>query len=128
PFQFGPRRSLALDADSGTSRSTLIHDPAARRRDSRGDRWGRDEDGGRENSRGSARCLLHVTEEFQHSLMRRGIRDPWRWMMPRGDKSKYSDKQKRKAEHIEESYESRGTPDSEAERRAWATVNKESGG
>ena len=48
--------------------------------------------------------------------------------MPRGDKSKYSDKQKRKAEHIEESYEGRGVPKDEAERRAWATVNKESGG
>ncbi|MBB5574434.1 MULTISPECIES: plasmid stabilization protein [Rhizobium] len=48
--------------------------------------------------------------------------------MPRGDKSAYTDKQKRKAEHIEESYESRGVPDEEAERRAWATVNKESGG
>jgi plasmid stabilization system protein ParE len=48
--------------------------------------------------------------------------------MPRGDKSKYSDKQKRKAEHIEEGYEDRGIPEKEAERRAWATVNKESGG
>jgi plasmid stabilization system protein ParE len=48
--------------------------------------------------------------------------------MARGDKSKYSDKQKRKAEHIEESYESRGVSEKEAERRAWATVNKESGG
>ncbi len=48
--------------------------------------------------------------------------------MPRGDKSAYTDKQKRKAEHIEESYESRGTPAKEAARRAWATVNKESGG
>jgi plasmid stabilization system protein ParE len=48
--------------------------------------------------------------------------------MARGDKSKYSDKQKRQAEHIEESYESRGVPEDEAERRAWATVNKESGG
>src|SRR3954469_19827265 len=48
--------------------------------------------------------------------------------MPRGDKGKYTDKQKRKAEHIEESYESRGTPEKEAKRRAWATVNKESGG
>jgi plasmid stabilization system protein ParE len=44
--------------------------------------------------------------------------------MPRGDKSKYTDKQKRKAEHIEESYEERGVPAEEAERRAWATVNK----
>jgi hypothetical protein len=48
--------------------------------------------------------------------------------MPRGDKSKYTVKQKRKAEHIEEGYEARGTPKPEAERRAWATVNKESGG
>src|SRR5262249_15497445 len=48
--------------------------------------------------------------------------------MPRGDKSKYTDKQKRKAEHIEEGYEKRGVSDKEAERRAWATVNKESGG
>jgi plasmid stabilization system protein ParE len=48
--------------------------------------------------------------------------------VPRGDKSAYTDKQKRKAEHIEESYESRGVDQDEAERRAWATVNKESGG
>lgn len=48
--------------------------------------------------------------------------------MPRGDKSKYTDKQKRQAEHIEEGYEKRGVPEEEAERRAWATVNKISGG
>jgi len=48
--------------------------------------------------------------------------------MPRGDKSKYTDKQERKADHIAESYEQRGVPEGEAERRAWATVNKESGG
>ena len=48
--------------------------------------------------------------------------------MPRGDKSAYSGKQKRKAEHIEEGYEDRGVSKDEAERRAWATVNKESGG
>jgi plasmid stabilization system protein ParE len=48
--------------------------------------------------------------------------------MARGDKSKYTDKQKRQAEHIEEGYERRGTSKSEAERRAWATVNKETGG
>lgn len=48
--------------------------------------------------------------------------------MPRGDKSAYSDKQKRRARHIEEGYESRGIPEDEAERRAWATVNKETGG
>ena len=43
--------------------------------------------------------------------------------MPRGDKSAYTDKQKRQAEHIEEGYESRCVSDKEAERRAWATVN-----
>jgi plasmid stabilization system protein ParE len=48
--------------------------------------------------------------------------------MPRGDKSSYTSKQKRKAEHIEEGYEKRGVSDQEAERRAWATVNKETGG
>jgi hypothetical protein len=48
--------------------------------------------------------------------------------MPRGDKSSYTTKQKRQAEHIEEGYEKRGTPKEEAERRAWATVNKSSGG
>src|SRR5437763_6376151 len=48
--------------------------------------------------------------------------------MPRGDKSKYTDKEKRQAEHIEEGYEKRGIPEEEAERRAWATVNKETGG
>lgn len=48
--------------------------------------------------------------------------------MPRGDKSAYTDRQKRQAEHIEESYESRGVSGDEAERRAWATVNKETGG
>jgi plasmid stabilization system protein ParE len=48
--------------------------------------------------------------------------------MARGSKSKYTSKQKRKAEHIEEGYEKRGTSKKEAERRAWATVNKDSGG
>jgi plasmid stabilization system protein ParE len=48
--------------------------------------------------------------------------------MPRGDKDKYTDKQIRKAEHIEESYEQRGLSEEEAERRAWATVNKQDGG
>ena len=43
--------------------------------------------------------------------------------MPRGDKSSYTDKQKRQAEHIEEGYEDRGVSKDEAERRAWATVN-----
>ena len=44
--------------------------------------------------------------------------------MPRGDKSKYTGKQKRQAEHIEEGYEKRGIGEDEAERRAWATVNR----
>ena len=48
--------------------------------------------------------------------------------MPRGDKSAYSDKQKRQAEHIEDGYKDRGIPNDEAERRAWATVNKATGG
>jgi plasmid stabilization system protein ParE len=48
--------------------------------------------------------------------------------MPRGSKSAYTDKQKRQAEHIEEGYEKRGVSEDEAERRAWATVNKETGG
>jgi hypothetical protein len=48
--------------------------------------------------------------------------------MPRGDKSKYSNRQKRQAEHIEEGYERRGVGKGEAERRAWATVNRMTGG
>ena len=44
--------------------------------------------------------------------------------MPQGDKSAYTDKQKRQADHIEEGYEKRGLSSDEAERRAWATVNK----
>jgi plasmid stabilization system protein ParE len=48
--------------------------------------------------------------------------------MPRGDKSAYTAKQKRKAAHIEEGYEERGLSEREAERRAWATVNKQDGG
>ncbi|HVF41782.1 MAG TPA: hypothetical protein VM936_02155 [Pyrinomonadaceae bacterium] len=48
--------------------------------------------------------------------------------MARGDKGKYTDKQKRQAEHIEEGYEERGASKEEAERRAWATVNAAHGG
>ena len=48
--------------------------------------------------------------------------------MPRGDKSKYTQKQDRQAEHIEEGYEKRGVAKKEAQRRAWATVNAETGG
>ena len=48
--------------------------------------------------------------------------------MPQGSKAKYTDKQKRMAKHIEDSYEDKGTSETEAKRRAWATVNKETGG
>jgi plasmid stabilization system protein ParE len=48
--------------------------------------------------------------------------------MPRGDKSSYTDKQKRMARDIEKGYEDRGVDEKEAERRAWATVNKETHG
>jgi len=48
--------------------------------------------------------------------------------MPQGDKSAYTDKQKRQARKIEEGYEEQGVSEDEAERRAWATVNKMSGG
>ena len=48
--------------------------------------------------------------------------------MPQGDKSSYTNRQMRKAEHIEEGYEERGVSKKEAERRAWATVNKQEGG
>ena len=60
----------------------------------------------------------------------RGLAGPCsgRRIMPRGDKSSYTSKQKRKAQHIEEGYEQAGVGKEEAERRAWATVNKETGG
>jgi plasmid stabilization system protein ParE len=48
--------------------------------------------------------------------------------MPRGSKSSYTDKQDRQADHIKEGYEKKGVSKGEAERRAWATVNKQDGG
>jgi len=48
--------------------------------------------------------------------------------MPQGDKDKYTDKQKRQAEHIEESYEKKGVSEEKAEEIAWSTVNKQDGG
>lgn len=48
--------------------------------------------------------------------------------MPQGDKTSYTDKQKRQAEHIEDSYKEKGVSQDEAEERAWRTVNKQSGG
>lgn len=56
------------------------------------------------------------------------LRDHGTSVMARGDKSSYTEKQKGLARHIEEGYEKRGTPRKEAERRAWATVNKETKG
>lgn len=47
--------------------------------------------------------------------------------MPRGSKEAYTNKQKRQAKHIENSYEDKGVSHKEAEKRAWATVNKQSG-
>lgn len=52
----------------------------------------------------------------------------WEVIMARGSKAKYSSKQKRQAKHIEEGYEKKGVAKKEAKRRAWATVNKETGG
>jgi hypothetical protein len=49
-------------------------------------------------------------------------------IMPQGSKDSYTDKQKRKAEHIEEGYKAKGVSSEEAEKRAWATVNKQDGG
>jgi hypothetical protein len=74
--------------------------------------------------------------EFEHEILRGAVfaeltnTNPMEgeWTMPRGDKGAYTDKQKRQAEHIEEGYEDRGVSKKTAEARAWATVNKESGG
>jgi len=49
-------------------------------------------------------------------------------VMPQGSKDSYTSKQKRQARHIEQGYEEKGVGTKEAERRAWATVNKETGG
>jgi hypothetical protein len=68
---------------------------------------------------------LHRSHEFTQGIFCRAAQEE---AVPRGDKSTYTDKQERKAQHIEQSYESRGVPEKEAERRAWATVNKDDGG
>lgn len=67
----------------------------------------------------------HILEQAKDEVRARFVR---RGAMPQGDKSSYSDKQKRKAEHVEQSYEERGASKKDAESHAWATVNKESGG
>src|SRR6202011_2784280 len=69
-----------------------------------------------ELGRADPRCEVWDPQEMRETIM------------PRGDKSSYTDKQKRQAEHIEEGYEKKGVSKDEAEARAWATVNKESGG
>ncbi|HEY3519878.1 MAG TPA: hypothetical protein VGK80_02420 [Rhodanobacteraceae bacterium] len=63
-----------------------------------------------------------------YDVRARGARHQGGSDMPRGDKSSYTGKQKRKAEHIEESYEERGVSKGEAEERAWRTVNKQDKG
>jgi hypothetical protein len=74
-------------------------------------------------SNGKRRRNIHGLRAFFGQRNNRGS-----GVMARGDKSSYTGRQKRKARHIEEGYEERGVPEKEAERRAWATVNKEEGG
>jgi hypothetical protein len=79
-------------------------------------------------------CPLLAYPPSKHHLLARfyvintGIFNGKEEAMPQGDKSAYTDKQKRKAEHIEESYKEKGVSEKEAEKRAWATVNKQDGG
>ena len=70
-----------------------------------------------------AGCSSCVHFSIKHSIYNGGDR-----IMPQGSKAKYSEKQKRKAEHIESSYELKGVPEKTAAAIAWATVNKQSGG
>ena len=72
-------------------------------------------------------CSAYLAMELLNELLVQAKLNR-RIIMPRGDKSKYTDKQERKADHIAEGYEKRGVPEKEAERRAWATVNKDDGG
>jgi hypothetical protein len=75
-----------------------------------------------------------MARELLHSLMlcwpnrRDAVLSAKERIMARGSKAKYTDKQKRRAEHIEKGYEKQGVSKKESERRAWATVNKMSGG
>ena len=72
---------------------------------------------------------LTPTSCLHHAHRRRLKERPdWSTAMPRGDKSAYTEKQKRQAEHIEESEREQGRSKEEAERIAWATVNKQDGG
>jgi hypothetical protein len=69
-----------------------------------------------------------VTRLVIHLPLMTGGKGPWMvkrlQLVPRGDKSRYTDKEKRQADHIEEGYEERGLSEEESKRRAWATVNK----
>src|SRR3954462_10516350 len=76
----------------------------------------------------SASSFAYVSPGYRRLSARCASRHRKEAVMPQGDKGKYTDKQKRKAEHIAEGYEDRGVSDKEAKSRAWATVNKESGG
>jgi hypothetical protein len=73
-------------------------------------------------------CGWHGTCDCMRAEIVRARQSEGGHIMPRGDKSRYTDKQKRQAEHVEEGYEKRGVPEQEAARRAWATVNKVHGG
>src|SRR6185437_895193 len=76
-----------------------------------------------------ARTRRHVPPTYRsYDVRGHGAQHQGGFDMPRGDKSSYTDKQKRKAEHIEESYEDRGVSKGEAEERAWRTVNKQDKG
>ena len=93
--------------------------------------WSKIEDGERRRE-----LEAHIREQRRHErASRRGsLKTPHgdaqrkEQSMPRGEKTKYTKKQKRQANHIEEGYEERGLPEEEAERRAWATVNRMTGG
>lgn len=76
------------------------------------------------------RTAVRVTLLIGNSIRRYGLEAGMQQerIMPRGDKSKYTDKQERKADHIADGYKKRGVSEKEAERRAWATVNKDDGG
>jgi hypothetical protein len=93
-----------------------------------GDRAGRSAPGRAAacNAGGTMSLAMWGGQEAEWQLLESG--DPPPTTMPRGDKSSYTDKQKRQAAHIEESYRDRGVTKDEAEARAWATVNKTTGG
>jgi len=72
--------------------------------------------------------MIHHDDEPESHRPAAGMSNMEDLLMPRGDKSAYTEKQKRQARHIEEGYVKRGVPEEEAEKRAWATVNAITGG